>query len=253
MLCQVLFTEHMVEESGPVFDSYYKVHPNIKIVRAYLVYSAYSYLMKNFQMKESLFRCMEIEMDQMGRGRDVCSLAMLKYFSGNPSEEDDYSGWVYREAGRFMNRGIVFPWFRAFMNLTDIPQELTERVFAVYKTSPAHTVKIRFSIRSEGNKGGWQEETMQNVCGGIFVKSWLLFAGETLVWQAMDDDGEDIVVTEKSELRPETEGEGPLVSGMDYLNRMILQKEFSDYDAFCRTACEYSRRKAIAETALDIL
>ena len=88
-----------------------------------------------------------------------------------------------------------------------------ERVFAVYKTSPAHTVKIRFSIRSEGNKGGWQEETMQNVCGGIFVKSWLLFAGETLVWQAMDDDGEDIVVTEKSELRPETEGEGPLVSG----------------------------------------
>ncbi|MEE0751935.1 DUF5717 family protein [Frisingicoccus sp.] len=253
MLCQVLFTEHMVEESGPVFDSYYKVHPNIKIVRAYLVYSAYSYLMKNFQMKESLFRCMEIEMDQMGRGRDVCSLAMLKYFSGNPSEEDDYSGWVYREAGRFMNRGIVLPWFRAFMNLTDIPQELTERVFAVYKTSPAHTVKIRFSIRSEGNKGGWQEETMQNVCGGIFVKSWLLFAGETLVWQAMDDDGEDIVVTEKSELRPETEGEGPLVSGMDYLNRMILQKEFSDYDAFCRTACEYSRRKAIAETALDIL
>lgn len=166
-----------MEESGPVFDSYYKVHPNIKIVRAYLVYSAYSYLMKNFQMKESLFRCMEIEMDQMGRGRDVCSLAMLKYFSGNPSEEGDYSGWVYREAGRFINRGIVLPWFRAFMNLTDIPQELTERVFAVYKTSPAHTVKVRFSIRSEGNKGGWQEETMQNVCGGIFVKSWLLFAG----------------------------------------------------------------------------
>ena len=74
------FTEHMLEESGPVFDAYYKAHPNIKIVRAYLTYSAYGYLMKNFQMKEGLFQCMEIEMDQMDRGRDICSLAMLKYF-----------------------------------------------------------------------------------------------------------------------------------------------------------------------------
>lgn len=253
MLCQVLFTEHMLEESGPVFDSYYKVHPNIKIVRAYLTYSAYGYLMKNFQMKEGLFQCMEIEMDQMDRGRDICSLAMLKYFSENPSEEEGYSGWVYREVGRFMNRGIVLPWFKAFINPTDIPQELTERAFAVYKTNPSHTVKVRFSIRSEGNKGGWQEESMQNVCGGIFVKSWPLFADETLVWQALDDDGEDIVVTEKKEIRPEMNGEGPLVSGMDYMNRMILQKEFSDYDAFARTAREYSRRKAVAETALDIL
>ena len=32
MLCQVLFTEDMVEESSPVFDSYYRMRPNIKIV-----------------------------------------------------------------------------------------------------------------------------------------------------------------------------------------------------------------------------
>lgn len=253
MLCQVLFTEHMVEESGPVFDSYYKARPNIKIVRAYLAYNAYRYLLKDCRVKESLFQCMEIEMDQMGRGRDVCSLAMLKHFSENLPEEGAYSGWICREVGRFMNRGILLPWFKSFMNLTDIPQELTERVFVIYKTNPDHTVKVRFSVQSEGNKDGWKEESMQNVCGGIFVKSWMLFADETLIWQALDDDGEDIVVTERKEIRQETDGEGKLVSGMDYINRMILQKEFSDYDAFYRTACEYSRRKAIAEVALDIL
>ena len=78
---------------------------------------------------------------------------------------------------------------------------------------------------------------MQNVYGGIFVKSWPLFAGEKLVWQALDDDGEDITVTETREIRQEADGERTPVSGMDYINRMILQKDFNDYDALYRKMC----------------
>ena len=79
MLCQVLFTEDMLDESNAVFDSYYHAHPNIKIVRAYLVYYAYGYLARGLNVKENIFHYMEIEMDQMERGRDICSLAKLKH------------------------------------------------------------------------------------------------------------------------------------------------------------------------------
>lgn len=253
MLCQVLFTEDMVEESGPVFDSYYRVHPNIKIVRAYLAYSAYSYLVKDTELKENIFQYMEIEMDQMERGRDVCSLAMLKYLSGHDYGAGQYNGWICREVRRFMSRGVMLPWFKSFMNLTDIPQELADRVFVTYTTNPAHTVKVNYRIDSEQKTGEWKEENMQSVYGGIFVKSWTLFAGEKLTWQALDDDGEDLIVTENQEIVQDIDGERQPVSGMDYINRMILQKDFNDYDALYRTASEYSRRKALAEKVFELL
>lgn len=253
MLCQVLFTEDMVEESSPVFDSYYRMRPNIKIVRAYLAYNAYSCLVKDTELKENLFQYMEIEMDQMDRGRDICSLAILKYLSEPAHGENQYSDWIRREVRRFMSRGIMLPWFKSFMNLTDIPRELLDRVFVTFITNPEHTVKVRYRIQSDAQDSEWKEENMQNVYGGIFVSSWPLFAGEKLIWQALDDDGEDITVTESREIQREADGERTPVGGMDYINRMILQKDFNDYDALYRTACEYSRRKAVAGEVFDLL
>lgn len=60
-------------------------------------------------------------------------------------------------------------------------------------------------------------------------------------------------MTETREIRQEADGERTPVSGMDYINRMILQKDFNDYDALYRTACEYSRRKAVAGEVFDLL
>ena len=94
---------------------------------------------------------------------------------------------------------------------------------------------------------------MQNVYGGIFSKSWTLFADEKLIWQALDHDGEDITVSECQEILPEVNSEAKLVSGRDYIDRMIMQKDFNDYDAFYRTAKTYNDRKLLAEKVLDIL
>lgn len=253
MLCQVLFTEDMLEESSVVFDSYYHARPNIKIVRAYLAYHAYSYLVRDLKVKENIFNYMEIEMDQMERGRDICSLAKLKHLSEGHMDEGQYSEWIRREICRFISKGIMLPWFKPFMNLVDLPQELLDRAYVVYMTNPTHSVKVRYRIDQNGQTGEWKEENMQNVYGGIFVKSWPLFADEKLIWQALDFDGEDITVTENKEILPDAQGEGKLVSGLDYINLMIMQKDFSDYAAFYRTAKAYSRLKTMAEFTFDIL
>ncbi|WP_405319815.1 DUF5717 family protein [Frisingicoccus sp.] len=253
MLCQVLFTEHMVEESSAVFESYYRKHPNDKIVRAYLSYNAYGYLTGTLNVKENIFHYMEMEMDQMGKGRDICSLSMLKFLSGKVGDEGHYSGWISREVRRFMDRGLVLPWFKCFMNQVDIPRELIDREFVLYTTKPTHTVKVRYRIDREEQTGEWKEENMQNVYGGIFVKSWTLFAGEKLVWQALDHDGEDIIVTESKEICPQVQCEGDMKTGMDYINSMILQEEFNDYNAFYRTASEYNRIRSMAESVFEVL
>lgn len=253
MLCQVLFTEDMLEESNCIFDSYYQARPNMKIVRAYLAYHAYHYLVDGLKVRENIFHYMEIEMDQMDRGRDICSLAKLKHLSEAEAGEGQYSEWIRREIRRFMTKGVFLPWFRPFTNLLDMPRELLERVYIVYITKPMHSVKVRYRIQKGEQLGEWKTENMQKVYGGIFVKSWPLFADEKLIWEALDFDGEDITVTESKEILPEISSDGELVTGMDAINRMIMQKDFSDYDAFYRTAKEYSRLKTMAEYAFEML
>lgn len=253
MLCQVLFTEDMPEESSNVFDSYYQAHPNMKIVRAYLVYHAYHYLVRGLHVKENIFHYMEIEMDQMERGRDICSLAKLKHLSETKTDNGQYSEWIRCEIRHFMSKGIFLPWFRPFMNLLDMPRELLDRSYIVYMTNPTHSVKVRYRICHGLQEGEWKEENMQKVYGGIFVKSWPLFADETLIWEALDFDGEDITVTERKEIVPTVDGDSEIITGLDAINRMIMQKDFMDYDALYQTAKMYSKLKTMAEYAFDML
>lgn len=253
MLCQVLFTEDMLEESNRVFDSYYQAHPNMKIVRAYLVYHAYHYLVRGLKVGENIFHYMEIEMDQMESGRDVCSLAQLKHLSETEAGDGQYSEWIRREIRYFMSKGVYLPWFRPFMNLLDMPRELLDRAYIVYMTNPTHSVKVRYRIGHGEESGEWKEENMQKVYGGIFVKSWPLFADEILTWEALDFDGEDITVTERKEIVPQPCSDDAVITGFDAINRMIMQKDFMDYDALYQTAKAYSKLKTMAEYTFEIL
>ena len=189
----------------------------------------------------------------MGRGRDICSLAKLKHLAENGMDQGQYSEWIRKEIRRFVSKGIMLPWFKCFMNQLDVPRELLDREYIVYITKPSHSVKVRYRIEQENHAGVWKEENMQKVYDGIFVKSWPLFADEKLIWQALDFDGEDITVTDTKEVRPAVGGQNRLVTGVDYMNRMIMQKDFLDYDAFYRTAREYCQLKTMAEFTFDLL
>ena len=253
MLCQVLFTENMVEESRDIFDSYYKKKPNLKIVRAYLGYNAYNYLVKDLPMKDCLYQAIEIELDQMGKSRDVCSLAMLKHFAQMDAPGENLRPWIRREISGFINRGLILPSFRKFQELLEVPGELVDRSFASYVADPKHSVKICWQLNTDKRQGEWHEENMQNVYGGLFVKSWLLFADEHVMWYAIESDGERETQTQPVKVCPENIGEEELVRGTDYINRMILQKEFSDYDAMWKTAEAYEEKIFMAKELFDIV
>ncbi len=252
LLCQVLFTENLQPESTDVFESYYSYHPNIKIVRAYLAYSAYCYLIKGMQVDDRTFYYIEGELDQMEYVRDICCLALLRYLADH-AEGEQHSDFIRREVKKFTARGLILPWFRKFERQMDIPEELTERVYVTYTTNPEHTVKIRYKFERHGETSEWQEENMQSVFGGIFVSSWLLFADEKLIWQTLDDNGTEVITSEPEILTKVMSAAAEPENGIDYINLMILEKDFQDYHAFCNTAESYGRRYAAAESFLKML
>ncbi len=252
LLCQVLFTENLRPETTDVFESYYNYRPNIKIVRAYLAYSAYCYLIKGISVDERIFYYIEGELDQMDYVRDICCLALLHYLSDH-AEGEQHSDFIRREVKKFTARGLILPWFKKFERQMEIPQELLDRVYVTYTTNPEHTVKVRYRIEKNGESGEWHEENMQSVFSGIFVSSWLLFADEQVIWQTLDDDGIQVITSEPEILIREVPAEVEPENGIDYINLMILEKDFDDYHAFCNTAESYGRKYAAAESFLKML
>ncbi|MBR0085825.1 MAG: hypothetical protein IJL97_04650, partial [Lachnospiraceae bacterium] len=191
MLCQVLFSEAFITQGEQVFESYYQGKPDDRIVKAFLAFYAYVYLVKGQKPAEKMFDFMLMEREQMEGARDVCGLALLKYYAENAPKDERNKPWIYDEAGRFMAKGIVLPFFSAFADDLRMPKEILNYTYAQYVTDPRNTVDIHY-IFSDGRSEGknFVEEDMRNVYNGIFVKGFTLYAGEQI----------RCYMTEKSEL-----------------------------------------------------
>ena len=140
IICQILFSETFVNDGVQVFEMYYKMHPNIRIVKAFLAYYAYNYLVKDRQLEQSIFQYMEIELEQMEQARDVCCLAILKYYATVKKVGPDFMHWVGNEVNRFMSKGIVLPFFKNFSGSVFVPREVVDKTFVEYHTNPRRCV-----------------------------------------------------------------------------------------------------------------
>ncbi len=222
LLCQMLFAESFPVNVFAIFDSYYKMRPNQKLVRAFLAYYAYRYLVRREHVDTGLFKYLEIEYDQMESAQDVCSLALLQYYTEVPPSIKEHEAMIVPLVERYIERGIVLPFFRKFAVLDSLPAEILDKSYVAYYANPNHTVVIYYIVEDEGeHKAVYTEEEMKNVFGGIFVKEFTLFDDERLKYYIKETSEyshhvSDGVIVDGA--MSERIGQG---SGKDMINRMI--------------------------------
>lgn len=239
LICEILFTESLVTEGCEVFASYYGEHPAQRYVKAFLAYYAYHYLVHERATGQQIFQLMEIELEQMEQARDICSLALLKYYSGSDHIEPEYYGWIHREVSRFMDKGVILPFFKKFAADGEVPHELVDLTYVEYHTDPKHTVNIHFRPVNVA-EGAFCEEPMRHVFGGIFVKGFRLFAGEQMTYFVTESDGNTEKAGPQQTLFAARDGEEP-ETGVDYLNRMLDYVDFHDDLALDEALLKYDR------------
>ena len=84
----MLFAETKTIDSYPVFMNYYEAGNNRKLIRAYLTYYAYRYLVHNCRLNEDLFKVMRRELRY--ENNNLYLLAWLKHNSSrNEFSEDE--------------------------------------------------------------------------------------------------------------------------------------------------------------------
>ena len=112
LIGQVLFAETYSMDVAQVFESYYEKGTDKRLIKAFLKYNAYKYLVKDRVIPEELFDIIakELSFDK----NEICSLAMLKYYS--TKEHLDRNQKIFAEyyIEYFAGKDMVLPFFKDF-------------------------------------------------------------------------------------------------------------------------------------------
>ena len=238
-------------EGCDVFVSYYHTHPGHRLIRAFLGYYGYHYLVHGQTSGEKIFQIMEIELDQVENARDVCALALLQYYSEADHVEPEFYEKLQQEVAAFMDKGILLPFFRKYAGNAEVPEELADFLYAEYHTSPKAAVTIHYRLHQEFETE-WINEPMRHILGGIFIRTFRLFAGEGIEYYISEQDENGEKTGEKHLLQREEAMDAWPETGVELLNRMNHAIQTEDSQAVNEMICSYERINEMTEQLFEL-
>jgi len=246
LLGQMLFAESYISSAKVVFNNYYRSGANKRLIRAFLSYYAYKYLLNDRLVEQDIFEIMRREIAY--EENEVCLLAIMKWYSTLEQMTDAQVTFVDMHLNRLEQRGVILPFFRDFKGSMRIPQNLYDKYYVEYRTDPKKKVFIHYTFEAAHGESGYVTEEMTNVCYGIFVKEFVLFSNESLQYYIVEQDEEEEIITESVQVRlsPEqTDGED---TKYYQLNEIIAARDLQDEKTAMKLLDHYVRTEyAIAQ------
>ncbi|BCJ96162.1 hypothetical protein acsn021_37310 [Anaerocolumna cellulosilytica] len=196
LLGQILFAESYLEKGIDVFLRYYRRGTNHKLIRGFLSYYAYKYVIMDRALKLELFEIMKKEL--VYEDNDVCMLALLKKFSTQEQFTNNDMEFIDYNLHQFVEKGIVLPFFKRFQDVLSLSPGINDRFYIEYISNPANKVTIHYSLQDKKGTGECIAEEMMNVYLGIHVKEFILFCDESIQYYISEEDSEGQIVNTES-------------------------------------------------------
>ncbi len=241
LLTQILFTESYVGEGYQIFHSYYSGVSNPMLIRAYLSYYAYQYLVHNQIIDGKLFSIMKRELGY--EANDICLLAWLKYYSNQTELSEPDKDFAEYHINMLTRRGIVLPFILYFRDRVTLPDDILDDYIISYHSNPKKQVTIHYCLqKSKGDQ--YISEPMTNTFMGIYTKRFLLFYHETLQYYITEEsEEEEEELVESLNLQYECENPGDNDSNYDQINLMLMALEMKEDNTLLEMMYSYSKRE----------
>lgn len=194
LLAQTLFAESYSMDSAVVFASYYENGGDKLIIRAFLKYNAYKYLVKDRVIQPLIFDIMRKEATT--DKNDLIILALLKYISTIPVPAKNDLIFADYYINHFTSKGLILPFFKDYAGKINLPEYIADKFFVEYKADPALNVEINYLIDTNNSQESFVNEPMKNAFMGIRVKEFMLFYGERLQYYISEKGLIDDKITE---------------------------------------------------------
>lgn len=223
LLYQMLFGNSYVNSQFEVFQSYYKEGHNRKLIKGFLSFYGYQYLVHNRTVPKELFLIIQKEI--VITEYDIYVLAVLKNLSGKKELNEDELKFARHYVDEFIKKGFSLPFFRNFKKDFLLPSYIGDKCYVQYAADPDKKVVIHYR-RKDRYEEEFTTSIMENVYHGIHVKDFLLFYDEELEYYITEEDKEEHTkITVLKGNRPVQETES---SNCNTINLMVMTKELKD-------------------------
>ena len=239
ILTQMLFTESHMTESFRIFRNYYKNVTNHFLVRAYLTYHAYQYVIHNVMIAAELFPIMKRELHY--EENVICLTAWLKYNAFNNEINDNDLNFAEYNISRMVRKGIVLPFFTQYKNRIMLPGRIMEQCYITYHSDPGKQVYLHYRSQQQDERD-YITERMPNIFYGIHVKEFMLFYHETIQYYITEESEENVKTTEirclKNTCEPQEDG-----SNYQQINQMLKAMEQQEGDTLFTMMEDYLKKE----------
>lgn len=225
LITQILYSESYVGDCYQIFESYYKEVSNRTLVRAFLSYYAYQYLVHEQVINSNLFPIMKREL--FYEQNDVCLLAWLKYHASKTILAEQEKLFVEYNLNQLVKKDILLPFFLDFKDRVNLPDEILDRYIVAYHTNPRKRVFIHYCLDNKKDNQ-YMTETLQDTFMGIHTKVFTLFYHETLQYYITEESEEETGITESLNVQFECDNPEEIESNYNHINLMLMALEMKD-------------------------
>lgn len=253
IICETLYTEQWHPEVFPVFASFVEKKRGGMVVKAFFKRAAFAYLVEDKELPvtffESFFRQMQLEELE----DDMCLAAMLLYFSRKAKLENDEVMWVKKKLEYFVKRGILLPFFRKFKKYMTLPKDLYLLTYVVTKDKAGKQISFQYGIQSGVEKPECNKEArMMEILPGYYMKEFVMFHGENLLYEMPEDNAPRTKVYESEGMKAKGETE-EYENRFEMLNSMVVNQEIGENQVLIDKIAKYLKLSAIVEENLELM
>jgi hypothetical protein len=252
-LAQMMFTRSYFEYIYDVFSTYYNGRNRGLVVKAFLRLSAHNYLIKDVQIPSYIFDCLYQEMLKGNIDDEISRMAMLLYFSRLERYTEEQKAWIAENVERFMDAGKILPTYKSFASFIRLPQDVFLKTYLIYKTEDIRQVFVQYSFDTgTRNKTAAKVERLEEILPGLYVKEFVVFHGERLVYSIVDDEDGNAQVVESEVLKSKSFNNKDK-NRFEMINSMLVKQEMREDSDLLESLDVYINTVHLFEENLNIL
>lgn len=253
IICETLYTEQWHKEVFSVFASFVGKKRRGMVIKAFFKRAAFAYLVEDSELPDTFFESLYYQMALEELEDDMCLAAMLLYFSRKVKLENDEMLWIKKKVEYFVKRGILLPFFRKFKRYMKLPKDLFLMTYVVTKDKAGKQISFQYGIQSGVEKPECSKPArMVEVLPGYYMKEFVLFHGENLLYEMPEENVGRTHVYESEAMKAKGETE-EYENRFEMLNSMLLNQEIGENQMLINKIDKYLKLASVVEENLELI
>lgn len=254
ILAQLIFADARLDNEVDIFTTYYNGRHRGMVTKAYLKRMAYRSFILEEWVSDRLFEYLLLEMKRGEIQDDICSCAVLSHFAKMARLHEDEQAAAVKLIKQFLDRGIVLPFFKNFIEYVELPQEVFLKTYLVYKGEDRQDVIVNYSVgTSELQTLNFKPCRMEERIPGYYVQEFIVFHGEQLLYHFSEEYQGHVEMIESDSIRNDVYLQERPDGRFERLNQMLISQEMRDDNALTRGMESYMKNQHVFEEIMRMV